>query len=59
MIENKEINSRILSASYFPLADNVIFPKMILELEDLFNEHQRNGLIRIECDTEEYLDKLE
>ena len=50
---------RVLSSSYIPLADNPIFPKMILELEDLFNKHQRNGIIRIEYDTEVYLGKLE
>ena len=50
---------RVLSASYIPLADNSIFTKMILELEDLFNKHQRKGIIRIEYDTEVYLGKLE
>lgn len=50
---------RVLSSSYIPLADTPIFPKMILELEDLFNKHQRNGIIRIEYDTEIYLGKLE
>jgi SAM-dependent methyltransferase len=50
---------RVLSSSYIPLTDNPIFPKMILELEDLFNIHQRNGIIRIEYDTEVYLGKLE
>jgi len=50
---------RVLSSSYIPLADNPVFPKMILELEDLFNNHQRNGIIRIEYDTELYLGKLE
>ena len=50
---------RVLSSSYIPLVDNPIFPKMILELEDLFNKHQRNGIIRIEYDTEVYYGKLE
>ena len=50
---------RVLSSSYIPLADTPIFPKMILELEDLFNKHQRKGIIRIEYDTEIYLGKLE
>ncbi len=50
---------RVLSSSYIPLADNPIFPKMIIELEDLFNKHQRNGTIRIEYDTEVYLGRLE
>ena len=50
---------RVLSSSYIPLVDKPIFPKMILELENLFNKHQRNGIIRIEYDTEVYLGKLE
>jgi SAM-dependent methyltransferase len=50
---------RVLSSSYIPLVDNPIFPEMILELEDLFNKHQRNGIIRIEYDTEVYLGKVE
>jgi len=50
---------RVLSSSYIPLTDNPIFPKMIIELEDLFNKHQRNGTIRIEYDTEVYLGRLE
>ncbi|NVM17646.1 MAG: class I SAM-dependent methyltransferase [Candidatus Lokiarchaeota archaeon] len=50
---------RVLSASYIPLSDNPIFPKMIVDLEDLFNEHQRNGIIRIEYDTELYYGKLD
>ena len=50
---------RVLSSSYIPLANNPIFPKMILELEDLFNKHQRNGFIRIEYDTEIYLGNVE
>ena len=50
---------RVLSSSYIPLDDNPIFPEMILELEELFNKHQHNGIIRIEYDTEVYLGKLE
>lgn len=50
---------RVLSSSYIPLIDNPIFPKMILELEELFNKHQRNGIIRIEYKTEIYLGKVE
>jgi len=50
---------RVLSSSYIPLEDNPIFPNMILELEDLFDKHQRNGIIKIEYDTEIYLGKLE
>jgi len=50
---------RVLSASYIPLSNNPIFPKMVLELEELFNKHQMNGSIRIEYDTEVYFGKLD
>jgi len=50
---------RVLSASYIPLSDNPIFPVMIVELEGLFNKHQKNGIIRIEYDTEVYYGKLD
>ena len=50
---------RVLSSSYIPLVDNPIFPKMIIELEELFNKYQRHGTIRIEYDTEVYLGRLE
>ena len=52
------LKGRILSSSYIPLTDSPIFSKMILELEDLFNRHQRNGIIRIEYDTEIYYGHL-
>ncbi len=50
---------RLLSASYIPLSNNPIFPKMISELEELFKKHQKDGNVRIEYDTEVYYGKLE
>ncbi|MBY9021191.1 MAG: class I SAM-dependent methyltransferase [Candidatus Lokiarchaeota archaeon] len=58
-LDFNSFKGRILSASYIPLPDNPIFPRMIVELEDLFNKHQKNGFIRIEYDTEVYFGKLE
>ena len=57
-LDFSSFKGRVLSASYIPLADSPIFPKMILELEELFHTHQRNGLIRIEYDTEIYYGQL-
>lgn len=60
--QDLDLNSfkgRVLSASYIPLSDNPIFPKMIIELEELFHKYQRNGILRIEYDTEVYIGKLE
>jgi len=58
-LDFSSFKGRVLSASYIPLSDDPIFPKMIVELEELFNEHQRNGNIRIEYDTEVYYGKLD
>ena len=58
-LDFNSFKGRVLSASYIPLPDNLIFPKMIIELEELFHKYQRNGIIRIEYDTEVYTGKLE
>ncbi len=58
-LDYSSFKGRVLSASYIPLSNNLIFPKMILELEELFNEHQRNGFIRIEYDTKVFYGKLD
>ena len=58
-LDFNSFKGRVLSASYIPLPDNPIFPKMLVELEDLFNKHQKNGIVRIEYDTEVYTGKLE
>lgn len=50
---------RILSASYIPLQDNPIFPKMLLELEEMFNKHQQNGIVKLEYDTKVFYGQLE
>jgi len=52
------LKGRVLSASYIPLPDNPLFPKMILELEDLFNKHQQNGIIRLEYATKVFYGQL-
>lgn len=58
-LDFNSFKGRVLSASYIPLPDNPIFPKMIIELEELFHKYQRNGILRIEYDTEVYTGKLE
>ena len=57
-LDFNSFKGRVLSASYIPLSDSPIFPKMIVELEELFIKHQRNGIIRIEYDTEIYYGQL-
>ncbi|NHJ22164.1 MAG: class I SAM-dependent methyltransferase [Candidatus Lokiarchaeota archaeon] len=58
-LDFNSFKGRVLSASYIPLPDNPIFPKMIVELEEFFHKYQKNGIIRIEYDTEVYTGKLE
>lgn len=53
------LKGRLLSVSYIPLDNNPIYPNMIKELEELFDKHQRDGIIRLDYDTEIYLGKLE
>ena len=57
-LDFNSFKGRVLSASYIPLSDSPAFPKMIVELEELFNKHQRNSIIRIEYNTEIYYGQL-
>ncbi|MFW9771249.1 MAG: class I SAM-dependent methyltransferase [Candidatus Heimdallarchaeota archaeon] len=54
----EEYKGRILSASYIPLEDDPNYKRMISDFENLFKKYQRNGLIRIEYDTEIYYGKI-
>lgn len=49
---------RFLSASYIPLEDEPIFETMISELESVFKKYEKDGLIRLEYDTEVYYGHL-
>ena len=53
-LDFNSFKGRVLSASYIPLSDSPVFPNMIVELEEFFNKHQRNGIIIIEYNTEIY-----
>ncbi|MFX1356803.1 MAG: class I SAM-dependent methyltransferase [Promethearchaeota archaeon] len=52
------LKGRLLSASYIPLENDPIFDKMIKHLKEIFIKYQKNGLIRLEYDTEIYYGKL-
>ena len=54
----EQYKGRILSASYIPLEDDPNFEMMIRDFENLFNNYQQNGLIRLEYDTEIYYGKI-
>ncbi|MFX0023280.1 MAG: class I SAM-dependent methyltransferase [Candidatus Hermodarchaeota archaeon] len=46
------LEGRLLSTSYIPLDDNPKFNAMLLDLKQLFDKFQKDGLIRFEYDTE-------
>lgn len=52
------LKGRLLSTSYAPLDDNPNFNKMIMNLEEIFNENNQNGLVRFEYETEVYYGRL-
>jgi SAM-dependent methyltransferase len=52
------LKGRLLSVSYIPQEDNPNFIQMMMELEELYYQHQNNRLIRIEYDTEVYYGQL-
>lgn len=45
---------RLTSSSYAPNVDHPRFAQMHSALKDLFEKHQKNGLVRIEYDTQVY-----
>ncbi|MFX0059713.1 MAG: class I SAM-dependent methyltransferase [Candidatus Hodarchaeota archaeon] len=49
---------RFLSASYIPLEDDPIFPEMISKLKEIFFKFEKNGIIKLEYDTEVYYGQL-
>jgi len=52
------LKGRLLSTSYIPLDDNPKYNKILLDLKQLFETHQKNGLIRFEYDTEVFYGQL-
>jgi SAM-dependent methyltransferase len=52
------LRGRLLSSSYAPAAGHPRHEPMLLELERIFREHESNGRVRIEYDTELHLGQL-
>jgi len=52
------LEGRVLSSSYMPLSDNPNYEEMISELKELFNNHQKDGLVKFQYDTEVYYGQL-
>jgi len=52
------LKGRLLSVSYIPLEDSPEYEDMIKELENIFDKYQKDGIIRLEYDTEVYYGNL-
>ncbi len=52
------LKGRLLSTSYIPLDDSPEYNNMLLDLKQLFEKHQKDGLIRFEYDTEVFYGQL-
>ena len=52
------LRGRLLSSSYAPEAGHPLHAPMLLELQRIFNEHQDNGKVTIEYDTNLYYGHL-
>lgn len=51
-LDRQGLRGRLLSSSYVPAADHPDREPMLAELERLFDEHQRGGLVSIAYDTQ-------
>ncbi|MFX1323052.1 MAG: class I SAM-dependent methyltransferase [Promethearchaeota archaeon] len=49
---------RLLSTSYIPLEDNPRFFNMLKDLKKIFLKYQKNGIVRLEYNTEVYYGRL-
>ena len=52
------LRGRLLSSSYVPAPDHPAFASMIARLEEVFERHQQDGVVRFPYDTELYLGRL-
>ena len=54
-VDFEGLKGRMLSASYMPTEESVVFPEMIDELKTLFAKHSESGRIDILYDTNVYV----
>ena len=52
MFDYEGLEGRLLSTSYIPLNDHPTFNDMMIDLKNLFDKYQQNGLIKFEYKTE-------
>ena len=54
-----ELKGRLLSSSYSPQPDSIVYPEMIADLKSLFDKHQVDNQVTIDYDTELFYGKLD
>ena len=57
-LDRAGLHGRVLSSSYTPAEDDPRRPAMLEVLDRLFAEHQTDGMVRFEYDTEIYFRRL-
>lgn len=55
LLDFESLKGQLLSASYIPLQGQPGYESMLAELEQLFNNTQQNGFVKVEYDTKIYL----
>jgi ubiquinone/menaquinone biosynthesis C-methylase UbiE len=58
LLDYPGLKGRLLSSSYTPLDNHPNYVNMIIELEKIFKENNRDGLIRFDYETEVYYGQL-
>ncbi|MGB7922366.1 MAG: class I SAM-dependent methyltransferase [Pyrinomonadaceae bacterium] len=53
------LKGRVLSSSYMPMEGHPKYEPMIAELEKIFHQHQTDGKVTVEYDTEMYYGRIE
>ena len=51
LLDRNGLTGRILSASYIPQRGHENYPPMLGAIDNLFDEHQKNGVVKLEQDT--------
>jgi SAM-dependent methyltransferase len=57
-LDYEGLEGRLLSTSYIPKDDHPNFKEMIENLKMIFNKYQKDGIVRIDYDTEVFYGKL-
>ncbi len=58
LFDRNGLTGRILSASYMPQRGHANYPPMLGAIDNLFDEYQKNGIVKLEQDTRMYYGRL-